>query len=155
MVAETALSRSFRASGSSPDCWTPTCSPGPSLSGVWFPSRRWFTAGIGCYLLGVPGALAATLGIVLSSCVNAAGGALGLQRMGPLFRRLELPARFVIAGLIAAAAWMTASPMEFTVLELVAVAVVTLLVGRFRTEPALVLLAGLFIGVVWSWLALQ
>jgi chromate transporter len=119
--------------------------PGPKIG---------FTSGVGYYLLGLPGAIAAVLGIVASSCVSAAAGAFGLRRIGPLLHRLELPAGFVIAGMIAAAAWMTASPMKLTPPELLAVVMVTALVGRFRVEPAVVLVTGLLAGLAWSLLTL-
>lgn len=115
--------------------------PGPKIG---------FTAGVGYYLLGIPGAIAAVFGIVASSFVSSAAGAFGLRRVGPLLQRLELPAGFVIAGMIAAAAWLTAAPLDLTLPELFAVAVVAVLVGRFRAEPVVVLLVGLVAGLAWS-----
>lgn len=117
-------------------------SPGPKAG---------FLSGLGYYLQGFPGAIAAVLGIIIPACVASASVTHIFGRLRPLIARIRLPASFVIAGMIAAAAWGTAAPMKLTVPELLAVAVVAVLVGWRHVEPLWVVLGAAAIGVL-AWL---
>lgn len=115
--------------------------------------RAGFVAGVGFYLAGLPGAAAAMLGVILPTVVGAAGVGAALGRMQGILRRLKPSSGFVIAGLIASAAWGTARPLGLVPLELVGVAVVAALVAWRDVEPLKVVLAALAAGLLWSVLA--
>lgn len=117
-------------------------SPGP---------KSGFLAGIGYYMAGWPGALAAVLGIVLPTWLACAGVSRSFRRLEPVIRRIGLPATFVVAGMIAAAAWDLARPMELTVPEMLGAGLVTVLIAWRNVEPALVVLAAAGLGPLW-WL---
>jgi chromate transporter len=117
-------------------------SPGPKAG---------FLAGIGYYMAGLPGALAALLGIVLPTWVSAAAVSYWFGRLQPIIKRISLPAGFVIAGMITAAAWNLAMPMDLGPLEIGAAAIVAVLVGWRNLEPAVVVLGSAAIGLLW-WL---
>ena len=90
------------------------------------------------------------LGIVLPTCIGAAAVNAGLDRMQHVVRTLTPSSRFVIAGLIAAAAWGTARPLDLLAIEALAVAGVTVFVAWRDVEPLKVVLAATAAGVAWS-----
>lgn len=116
-------------------------SPGPKAG---------FLAGIGYYVYGLPGALAAVVGILTPTCIGAAAVTYWFNRLQPVINRISLPAGFVIAGMITAAAWSLALPMELTMPELAAAAVVAILVGWRNLEPAVIVLGSAAVGLLWS-----
>ena len=115
--------------------------------------RAGFLAGVGYYLAGLPGAGAAMLGILVPTVVGAGAVNLALSRMQRILRRLKPSSGFVIAGLIAAAAWGTARPLDLLPLEMLAVAAVAVVVAWRDVEPLKVVLAALAVGLVWSLVA--
>lgn len=117
-------------------------SPGPKAG---------FLAGIGYYMYGLPGALAALLGIIIPTWVGAAGVSYWFDKLQPVIKRISLPAGFVIAGMITAAAWNLAMPMALRPIEIAAAAVVAVSVGWRNLEPAVVVLGSAAIGLLW-WL---
>jgi chromate transporter len=110
-----------------------------------------FLSGIGYYLGGLWGALAAVVGIIIPTTIGASGVSYGMQRLKPVIDRITLPAGFIIAGMIIAAAWSMAQPMNLSSLELIAVAVVAVLVGWRNVQPVSVVLGSAGVGLVW-WL---
>lgn len=112
--------------------------------------RAGFVAGVGYYLAGLPGAAAAMLGVIVPTVLGAAAVHAALARMQRLLRRLTPSSGFVIAGLIASAAWGTARPLGLLPSEVVAVAAVALLVAWRDVEPLTVVLGALVAGLVWS-----
>lgn len=120
-------------------------SPGP---------KSGFLAGIGYYMAGLPGALAAVLGIVLPTWLACAGVSRSFRRLEPVIRRASLPASFVVAGMIAAAAWDLAGPLEPTIPDMLGIGVAAALVGWRNVEPALVVLGAAGLGLAWWALAL-
>ena len=117
-------------------------SPGPKAG---------FLSGVGYFMAGVPGACAAIAGIILPTCIGAAGVTYGYNKLEPIIKRITLPASFVVAGMIAVAAWHTAVPMALKPMELGAVAVVAVLVGWRNLEPYIVVLGAAVAGLAW-WL---
>ena len=115
--------------------------------------RAGFLAGVGYYLAGLPGAAAAVLGILVPTVLGAGAVHASLRRMQSILRRLKPSSGFVIAGLIAAAAWGTARPLDLLPVEMAAVAVVAVVVAWRDVEPLKVVLAALAFGLVWSLLA--
>jgi chromate transporter len=115
--------------------------------------RAGFVAGVGYYLAGLPGAAAAMLGVIVPTVLGAAAVAAALGRMQRLLRRLKPSSGFVIAGLIASAAWGTARPLDFTALEALTVAVLAVVVAWRDMEPLKVVLGALVVGLLWSALA--
>ena len=111
--------------------------------------RAGFLAGVGYYLAGVPGAAAAVLGIIVPTVLGAGAVSAALGRMQWILRRLAPSAGYVIAGLIAAAAWGTARPLDLLPLEVLAVAVVAVVVAWRDIEPLAVVLAAVALGGVW------
>lgn len=112
--------------------------------------RAGFVAGVGYYLAGVPGATAAMVGILVPTVVGAGAVHMALRRMQRILRRLKPSSGFVIAGLIASAAWGTVRPLQLAPVEVLAVAAVTGVVAWRDVEPVKVVLAALALGLVWS-----
>ena len=112
--------------------------------------RAGFLAGVGYYLAGLPGAGAAMLGIIAPTVLGAGAVSMALHRMQRILRRIKPSSGFVIAGLIAAAAWGTARPLELLPAEMVAVAVVAVVVARWDVDPLKVVLAALSLGLLWA-----
>ncbi|MGY2001272.1 chromate transporter [Blastococcus sp. SYSU DS1024] len=112
--------------------------------------RAGFLAGVGYYLAGLPGAGAAVLGILVPTVLGAGAVSAGLSRMRRILRRIGPSSGFVIAGLIAAAAWGIAVPLGLLPVEWVAVALVAVVVARWDIDPLMVVLAALSLGLVWS-----
>jgi len=119
-------------------------SPGP---------KACFVSGVGYFLYGVPGAAAAIAGLVLPTWVGSAGVAYGYSKLAPLIKAISLPAGFVIAGMIAAAAWGMAGPMALGTVEIVAAGMVAVAVAWRNLEPAIVVLGAALAGLAWSLLA--
>lgn len=115
-------------------------SPGPKAG---------FLSGIGYYMYGVPGAVAAIIGILIPTCIGAAGVSYGYQKLEPVIKAISLPAGFVIAGMIAAAAWDMVSPMKLNAVEIGAVAVVAVLVAWRNLEPYIIVLGAAAAGLLW------
>ena len=111
-----------------------------------------FIAGIGYYLAGVPGAIAAVLGLAIPTCLGSGGVSYALDKMKKIVELFKPSAGFVIAALIAAAAWGTASPMQLGSVEILVVAAVAFLVAWRNIDPVLIVLSGAVIGLVWSFL---
>ncbi len=115
--------------------------------------RAGFVAGVGYYLAGLPGAGAAMLGVLVPTVIGAGAVSVALARMQGILRRLKPSSGFVIAGLIGAAAWGTARPLDLLPVEMVAVAAVAVVVAWRDVEPLKVVLAALALGLGWSLLA--
>ena len=115
--------------------------------------RAGFLAGVGYYLAGLPGAAVAMLGIIVPTVLGAGAVSAALDRMQRILRRLKPSSGFVIAGLIAAAAWGTARPLHLLPLEILAVAGVAVVVAWRDVEPLKVVLAALAVGLLWSLVA--
>lgn len=116
-------------------------SPGP---------KSGFLAGIGYYMAGLPGAAAAVVGIILPTCLACAGVSHWFRKLAPMIVRISLPASFVVAGMITAAAWELAEPMDLTAPEILGVAVVAVSIGWRNVEPVLIVLGAAGCGLL-SW----
>ncbi|SEK92180.1 chromate transporter [Blastococcus sp. DSM 46786] len=112
--------------------------------------RAGFLAGVGYYLAGLPGAGAAVLGILVPTVLGAGAVSAALHRMQRILRRIKPSSGYVIAGLIAAAAWGIAAPLELLPAELLAVTVVAVVIARWDVDPLKVVLAALSLGLLWS-----
>ncbi len=110
--------------------------------------RAGFVAGVGYLLRGLPGAAAALVGVTLPACVTSALVHRGLSRVEPAIRSLSLPAAFVVAGLVVAAAWDLADSLHPGWLELAGVAVATYLAGPRDTEPLWLVLGAAVVGLL-------
>lgn len=108
-----------------------------------------FLSGVGYYLHGLTGAFAAVIGIVIPTCIGATGVSYGLKHLRPIITRITLPAGFVIAGMIAAAAWGMAAPMNVNTVEILLITVVAVLVGKRKVQPVQVVLGAAVIGLFW------
>ena len=112
--------------------------------------RAGFLAGVGYYLAGLPGAAAAMVGVIVPTVVGAGAVSLALGRMQRILRRIKPSSGFVIAGLIAAAAWGIAAPLHLLPAEMLAVAAVAVVIAWRDVEPLKVVLAALALGLLWS-----
>lgn len=112
--------------------------------------RAGFLAAIGYYLAGLPGAAAAVIGILVPTCLGAGAVSVALDRVQSVVQRLAPSSGFVIAGLIAAAAWGTATPLDLIPLELVAVVIVTVVIAWRDIDPLPVVLAAAGVGAAMS-----
>jgi chromate transporter len=118
-------------------------SPGPKAG---------FICGIGYFMHGLPGALAAMIGIIIPTWFGSAGVVYAYQKLEPVIAAITLPAGFVIAGMITAAAWNMLSPMSLSPVEIAAAAIVAVLVGWRNMEPVIIVLGSAAIGVIWWFL---
>lgn len=112
-----------------------------------------FLAGIGYYMYGVPGALAAVAGVVLPTCIGSAAVSYWFDKLQPVIRRISVPAGFVMAGMIVAAAWQMAMPMNLSALEFGGVLLVAGLIGWRNLSPGLVVLGSAAVGLIWWYVA--
>ncbi len=112
--------------------------------------RAGFLAGVGYYLAGLPGAGAAMLGVIVPTVIGAGAVSMALSRVQRILRRLKPSSGFVIAGLIAAAAWGTGRPLDLLPAEMAAVAAVAVVVAWRDVDPLKVVLLALAVGVGWS-----
>lgn len=112
-----------------------------------------FLSGIGYYMYGVPGALAALFGVAIPTMFGSAAVSYGYQKLEPVIRRIALPASFVVAGMIAVAACDTGRPMKLSLTEMAAAAVVAVLVGWRNLDPVIVVLGAAVAGGGWWLLA--
>lgn len=110
--------------------------------------RAGFVAGVGYLLRGLPGAAAALLGVALPACLTSAAVHVGLRRVERTVRSVAVPAAFVVAGLIAAAAWDLADSLRPRWEELVVLAAVALLAGPRDVEPLWLVLGTAALGLV-------
>ena len=108
-----------------------------------------FLAGIGYYMYGLPGALAAVVGVVMPTSVGAAAVSHWFAKLQPMIKRISVPAGFVIGGMIAAAAWEMAVPMKLSAVETAGAALAAVLVGWRNLAPAILVLGSAAIGLVW------
>lgn len=92
--------------------------PGPKVS---------FITGIGFYMAGIPGAIAAIIGVVIPTSIGASIASHWYSRFEFVINHITLSATFVIAGMMTTAALGLALPMEIQVLELGVVVVAALL----------------------------
>lgn len=109
-----------------------------------------FVAAVGYYLAGLPGAGVAVLGLVVPTCLGAGGVSYAMRGMRRLVGLVKPAAGFVIAALIAAAAWGTAVPMRFGAYEWIGVGVATALVGSKRVDPLLLVMGAVVVGLAVS-----
>lgn len=112
--------------------------------------RAGFIAGIGYYLAGPAGALAALAGLVLPTCLGAGGVSLAVRKVRSVVRVVRPSSGFVLAALIAAAAWGTAEPLALAPIEITAVVVVAVLVVWRDLDPVWLMLGALVVGGVWA-----
>lgn len=117
-------------------------SPGPKAG---------FLSGIGYYMYGLPGAIAAIVGIAIPTCIGAGAVSYGYRKLERVIKRASLPAAYVVAGMIAAAAWHMVIPMQLNSIEVAGAAGLAVLVAWRNPEPAFVVLGGAVIGIGW-WL---
>lgn len=112
-----------------------------------------FIAGVGYYLAGFPGAVVAVLGLALPTCLGAAAVSAASDRLRRLVQTVVPSSGYVLAALIAAAAWGTAEPMDLGPVEMLGVAVVAVLVAWRSVSPLALVGGALGIGAVWTLLA--
>ncbi len=109
-----------------------------------------FLAGIGYYMYGLPGAITAAVAVIVPTAIGAAAVTFWFEKLQPVIKLISLPAGFVIAGMIAAAAWHLAKPMQLSAWELAGVCVVTLLIAWRNLSPVLVILGSACVGfLLW------
>lgn len=109
-----------------------------------------FAAGVGFYLAGVPGAIVAVLGLALPTCLGAAGVTYAANRLRRAVLLLTPSSGYVIAALIAAAAWGIAEPMQFASAEILGAIVIAVLVAWRNISPVLLVVAAVVVGGLWS-----
>ena len=115
--------------------------------------RAGFVAGVGYFLRGIPGAVAAVVGTLIPPCVSSAALHYGMKQVESLIRSIAMPAGFIIAGIIAAAAWNLAVPLHLGWPELAAAGLVAWLAGPRQVEPVWLILGALALGLVWALVA--
>ena len=109
-----------------------------------------FLAAIGYYLYGVPGAIVAGVAVIMPTAIGAAAVTIWFAKLQRIIKLISLPAGFVIAGMIAAAAWQLARPMHLSPLEVAGVFVVALLIAWRNLSPVLVVLGSAGMGfLLW------
>ncbi|MEX1215521.1 chromate transporter [Saccharospirillum sp.] len=115
--------------------------PGPKVS---------FVTAIGYYMAGIPGALAAMIGIVIPTSVGASLASHWYQKFQRVINYVSISASMVIAGMMTTAAVGLALPLEPSWIELAGIALVTFLIVWRRPDPILIILGSGTVGaVVW------
>lgn len=109
-----------------------------------------FIPGVGYYLAGVPGAVAAAVAVIIPTVLGAAGVSYATKKMAAIVSLVTPSSGFVLGGLIAAAAWGVAAPMALSLLHLAVVVVVAVAVIWRQIDPVWVILSAVAIGGVWS-----
>lgn len=109
-----------------------------------------FIAGVGYYLAGIPGAFVAALAVVIPTCLGAAGVSYAAKSMEKIVSLVSPSSGFILAGLIAAAAWGTAAPMGLGPPHLAGIAIVAVLVIWREIDPVWVVLTAVAVGGAWS-----
>lgn len=109
-----------------------------------------FVAGVGYYLGGALGALAAALGLVVATTGGAGAVSHAMNWVQRLVALVRPASGFLIAALIAAAAWGTAAPMGLHGPELVAVGAVAAGVAGRRLDPLVLVLGAVVVGLLLS-----
>lgn len=115
--------------------------PGPKVS---------FVTAIGYYMAGIPGAIAAMIGIVVPTSLGASLASHWYQRFQRVISHVSISASMVIAGMMSTAAIGLAQPLDPSWVELAGIALVTFLVVWRRPDPVLIVLgSGLVGAAVW------
>lgn len=109
-----------------------------------------FVAGVGYYLAGALGAVAAMLGLVVATTAGAGAVSHAMKRVQRVVALVRPASGFLISALIAAAAWGTAAPMGLHTWELAGVGLVAVGIGWQRLEPLVLILGAVGIGLLLS-----
>jgi chromate transporter len=109
--------------------------------------RAGFVVGVGYLLRGLWGAGAALVGVCLPAWVTSAVVHRGLRWVEPAVRSVSVPAAFVVAGLVASAAWDLADSLRPGGVEVAAILVATWLAGARDTEPLWLVLGAAAVGL--------
>jgi chromate transporter len=112
-----------------------------------------FVSGVGFYIAGIPGAIAAMLGLVIPTVIGSAAANRALVRMQTIVDKAKPATGYVLAGIIAATAYSTAGPLAIGPVAIVAIAVAAYLVAWRDIEPLRLILVALAVGGVRSALA--
>ncbi len=113
-----------------------------------------FIAGIGYYLAGFPGAIAAVLGLAIPTCIGASGVSYALNKMKKIVDLVKPSAGYIIAALIAAAAWGTAVPLNFGIPETIGVLFIAFFVAWKNIDPVWIVLGAVSVGLIASFIFL-
>lgn len=115
--------------------------PGPKVS---------FVTAIGYYMAGIPGAIAAMIGIAIPTSIGASLASHWYQRFQKVISHVSISASMVIAGMMSTAAIGLAQPLDPNWLELMAIGLVIFIMVWRRPDPMLVVLGSGVVGaVVW------
>lgn len=113
--------------------------PGPKVS---------FIAGIGFYMAGMPGALAAILGVVIPTSIGASIASHWYNRFQSVINHISISATFIIAGMMTTAALGLALPMDIQLLELGVVVVAAMLFIVFRLDAIYIVSGSAALGTI-------
>ncbi len=111
-----------------------------------------FLAATGYYMHGIPGAIVAAGAVIIPTALGAAAVTIWFAKLERIIKVISLPAGFVIAGMIAAAAWQLAKPMQLSLPELAGVGAAAVLIAWRNVSPVLVILGSACLGFVF-WLS--
>ncbi len=114
--------------------------------------RAAFIAGVGYYLHGWTGSIAAMAGVLMPAWIAAAAAVTGLERMRKVIDRLSRSGLYVVGGLMIAAAVGMAVPLGLSRIEIGAAALAAWLVGWRAIDPVWIVCAALLIGLGSPWL---
>ncbi len=112
-----------------------------------------FIAGVGYYLGGWPGAVAAMLGLVIPTCIGAGAVSYATNKIERIVELVTPSSGFVLAALIAASAWGIAQPLQFRPGHVAGVVAVAVLVIWRQIDPIWLVLGAVAVGTAWSVLA--
>lgn len=114
-----------------------------------------FVAGVGYYLAGFPGAVAATLGLVIPTVLLSAVAHRALVRLQTITDLARPALGYVLAGIIGATAYSTSRPLDLGMVEVGAIGVIGYLVAWRGVEALPLILAGLAVGAVRAFTGLE
>ncbi len=112
-----------------------------------------FVAGVGYYLAGIPGTVATLLGLIIPTVLLSSAANRALVRMRTIVERAKPATGYVLTGIIGATAYSTSRPLDIGFIEVGAIALVGYLIAWRDIEPLPLILTGLAVGGVRTFIA--
>jgi chromate transporter len=120
--------------------------PGPKVS---------FIAGIGYYMGGIPGALAALVGIVVPTSIGASLASHYYLKFNRVIQHMSLSAGFVIAGMMTTAGIALGMTVDqINVFEVMVIVIAALMFFWLGLDAIIIVASAAALGVVVWWLGL-
>lgn len=111
-------------------------------------AKATFVSGVGYYIAGVPGAVAALLGLIVPTALLSGIANRALIRIQTVVDRAKPATGYVIAGIIGATALSTAQPLPIGIGGGLAILIIGYLIAYRDVEPLPLIAIALAIGII-------